>query len=106
MSEPRKGQEDFSSTVVINLSKLQSKEVEKVEVLLVKAQGLNLLRRNETLLHNTDDCYKYWCAVVASLLSKKVKTHKCLDLCTLPVHSNTFKYWNPIAFPCCFVLLQ
>lgn len=63
MSESRKGQENFSSTAVINLCKLHSKKVEKVE--LAKAQELTLLCSNETLLHKTDDCYKDWYAVVA-----------------------------------------
>ena len=64
MFESREGQENLSSTAVVNLCELHSK-VEKVEVLLVKAQELTLLCRNETLLHKTDDCYKDWYAVVA-----------------------------------------
>lgn len=62
MAESRKGQENFSSTAVINLCKLHSNNVEQVE--LAKAQELTLLC-GETLSHKTDDCCKDWYAVVA-----------------------------------------
>lgn len=58
MSEPTKGQENFSNTTVMNFCKLHSKEIEKAEALLVKAQELPLLNSNKTFLHKTDDCYK------------------------------------------------
>lgn len=49
-----------------------------------ESSGTDFVMKQQDLLHKTDDCYKDWCAVVASLLFLKVRIHKCLDLCLFP----------------------